>query len=121
MKDKDSVTKAENLFGGEGIKITCEGERHLGAAIGSLEFREKYVMEKVNGWIRDIKQLTSYGKDDPQLAYVAYAKGLCHRWKYVQRTIPEVGHLFEPLEDAIRDILIPAIVGREVSVMIENY
>ena len=37
------------------------------------------------------------------------------RWCFVQRTIPEISHLFEPLEGVIRDNLIPAIVGKTVS------
>ena len=37
------------------------------------------------------------------------------RWCFVQRTISDIGHLFEPLEDAIRDKFIPAVVGRTVS------
>ena len=32
-----------------------------------------------------------------------------------QRTVPDVSELFEPLENTIRDQLIPALVGREVS------
>ena len=31
-----------------------------------------------------------------------------------QRTVPDASELFEPLENAIRDQLIPALVGREV-------
>ena len=39
------------------------------------------------------------------------------RWTYVQRTISGISMLFQPLEDAIsiRDKLLPAIIGREVS------
>ena len=50
-----------------------------------------------------------------QIAYCAFTKGLCRRWTYVQRTVSGVSQLFQPLEDAIRDTLIPAIVGREIS------
>ena len=38
-----------------------------------------------------------------------------HRWTFIQRTVPNIGHLLEPLETAIRESLIPAIVGRHVS------
>ena len=37
------------------------------------------------------------------------------RWCFIQRTISGISHLFQPLEDAIRDKLIPSIVGRRVS------
>ena len=44
-----------------------------------------------------------------------YDKALCMRWCFVQRTIPEIKHLFEPLEECIRQKFIPAIIGRKVS------
>ena len=37
------------------------------------------------------------------------------RWCFVQRTISGISHLFEPLEDAIRNNFIPAVIGRNVS------
>ncbi len=37
------------------------------------------------------------------------------RWSFLQRTIPNISHSFGPLEDTIREKLIPAIVGRKVS------
>ena len=44
-----------------------------------------------------------------------YTKSICHRWVFVQRTIPNISDLFIPLEECIRQVLIPAIVGRKVS------
>ncbi len=40
---------------------------------------------------------------------------MCHRWTFIQRTIPDIGHLSAPLEHAIRHKFIPAIVGRDIS------
>ena len=37
------------------------------------------------------------------------------RWCFIQRTISDIGPKFQPLEDTIREKLIPAIVGRTVS------
>ena len=45
----------------------------------------------------------------------AFTKAISHRWTYVQRTVPNIADLFEPVEKAIRDTLIPAIVGRKVN------
>ena len=47
--------------------------------------------------------------------HTAFTKGLSSRWTHFQRTVPDASELFEPLENAIRDELIPALVGREVS------
>jgi len=34
-----------------------------------------------------------------------------------QRTVPDASELFEPLENAIRDQLIPALVGSSLSLL----
>ena len=47
--------------------------------------------------------------------YSCFTKAIAHRWSYVQRTIPGIDRLFIPLEEVIREKLIPAIVGRKVS------
>ena len=70
------------------MKIICDGERHLGAAIGSKEFRERYVSTKVAKWVKDVEELSTIATDEPQAALSAFTKALCHRWTFVQRTIP---------------------------------
>ena len=115
VKDLKYLPTAKSLFHGTGIKITLEGDRHLGAVIGSSSFKESFVKKKIEGWVKDVEQLAALGHEEPQLAYSAYTKALCMRWTYVQRTISGTSLLFQPLEDAIRDKLLPAIIGREVS------
>ena len=83
--------------------------------IGSDNFRTKYIQRKVEGWVSDIVELSKIAKEEPQNAYTAFTKGLCHRWTFLQRTIDNVSKFFEPLEEAIRNKLIPALVGRNVS------
>lgn len=107
--------KAQTIFGESGVKITCEGERHMGAVIGSLYYKELYVRLKVQKWIQDVVELTKFAKDEPQAVYSCFTKAIAHRWSYVQRTIPGIKHLFIPLEEVIRDKLIPNLVGRNVS------
>lgn len=105
------------LFAQNGIQITCEGERHLGAVVGSDSYRTSYVSNKVEKWVIDIKELSKIGKEEPQAAFTAFTKGISHRWTFIQRTIPNTSHLFEPLEDSIRESFIPAIIGRKISDM----
>ena len=66
-------------------------------------------------WVKDVEELALIAKDEPQLAYSAYTKGLSHRWTYVQRTISDISQLFKPLEAAISQKFIPAMLGREIS------
>ena len=44
--------EAEQVFMGTGIKITTEGKRHLGAALGNERYREEYVGNLVNDWVK---------------------------------------------------------------------
>ena len=106
---------AEEIFRGSGVQITIEGERHMGAVIGSETCKENYVKNKVQKWIADVEELAKIAGDEPQLVYASYTKAISHRWTYVQRTIPNIDHLFAPLEETIRDKLIPALIGRKVS------
>ena len=115
VKNPEDLLTAEEIFRGTGVKITTSGERHLGAVIGSHEFRSEYVSGKIQKWIKDVEQLAEIAKDEPQLAYSAYTKALSMRWCFLQRTVPDTKHFFSPLEDVIRDKLIPAIIGKNIS------
>ena len=107
--------KAKEIFGNCGVKITTTGERHMGAVVGTEEFKIQYVNEKVAKWVQDVEELTKIAEDEPQSALSSFTKAISHRWTYVQRTIPNISNLFQPLEEAIRTKFIPAIVGRAVS------
>ena len=115
VKDLSMLAHANEVFGGTGITIDTEGERHLGAVIGNDDFKHKYVTNKIEKWVEDVKQLAQIANDEPQLAYAAFTKALSYRWSFVQRTINNISHLFQPLEDIIGEVFIPAIVGRKVS------
>ena len=101
--------EAEQVFQGTGINITTDGQRHLGAALGTERFREEYVCNLVNDWVKQIKMLSMIAKIDPHSAYAAYTHGLRHKFTYAMRTIPNTGNMLQPVENAIRNMLIPAL------------
>ena len=47
LKDASKLDECEELFRSAPINITLAGKRHLGAAIGSTEFKNEYIDEKV--------------------------------------------------------------------------
>ena len=94
MKTPELLEHAKEVFSDTGICIVLEGERHLGAVIGTAEFKESYVSKKVENWIKDIEQLSNIAQNEPQIALSAYTKALCMRWSFLQRTIPNIRHLF---------------------------
>jgi len=106
---------AQKIFKGDGIKITDQGEYLLGSIIGTESFREQYIKNKVESWVKDLQSISKYSQDDPQAAYTAFTKRLSSRWTLFQRTVPDASELFEPLENTITDQLIPALVGQEAS------
>ena len=73
------MPKAQELF--EDLKtenITSEGDRHLGAVLGSTEFKEKYVSKKVSDWVDDLRALNEIARGEPQAVYSGFTRGLCH-------------------------------------------
>ena len=115
LRDPALLPHAKMLFAKTGVQIITDGQRHLGAVIGSDVYRKYYVSEKVDKWIKDVKELAAVATEEPQAALAAFTKGIQHRWTFVQRTIPDTSELFQPLEDTIREDLIPSIVGRKIS------
>ena len=101
---------AKTIFEDTDINISTEGHQHLGAVLGSRNHLEKYVEEKVEGWINEIVKLAEFAHSHPQASYVAYTFGLKHRWTYYTRTLPNIEDLLEPLERAISDVLIPSMI-----------
>ncbi len=59
-----------------------------------------------------IHELAQIAKTQPHAAYSAFTHGLASKWTYFLRTIPDIAHLLQPLEDAIRHKFIPALTGR---------
>ena len=62
------------MFGDE-VNITTEGQRHLGAVIGSQEFKDQYCREKVLGWKGELEALSEIARSQPDAAYTVFTKG----------------------------------------------
>ena len=48
---------ALKTFENAGVNVTKDGKRHLGAVIGSAEYPENYVAQKVNTWLDELNTL----------------------------------------------------------------
>ena len=79
----------------ETINKTVQGQRHLGAAIGSREYVEEYVDDKVTNWISEITKLAEFAVTQPQASYAADTFGLKHRRTYFLRTLPDIQDLLD--------------------------
>ena len=104
MKKSDPLRTTE-IFSETTINITTEGRKHLGAALGSRDFFEEYVDEKVEEWVAQVTRLVEFVTTQPRSSYTAFAFGLRH----LLRTLPDIAPFLEPLERARADLLVPTI------------
>ena len=117
---EEKEEEAKHVFQDTDIVITTEGKRHLGAAIGSSSFVETFVSNKVEEWKEEIEKLSSVAGSQPHAAYAAFVHGTKHKWSYISRTVPNCGHLLQPLENAIQQKFIPAISGGPPCSLVER-
>ena len=108
----DLLDLANEVFSDTEVKITAGGEKHLGAAIGTTEAKDEFVSQQVEKWKSEIKELAQVAEIEPHAAYTAFTFGVRHKWNHIMRTVPNIEHLLQPLEDAIRTEFIPALTGR---------
>ena len=69
---EEHLDKARFIFKGSEIKITKSSQRHLGAAIGSKEFKREYIESMVNSWKDQLIYLSKIAEMETQAAYVAF-------------------------------------------------
>ena len=109
------LEEARRIFKGTGVRFTSEGMRHLGAAIGSRQFKESYLQEKIDEWVEGVERLAKIAAIEPQVAFSAFIQRMQSRWTFVTRTVANISELMQPLEDAIRQKFLPSLLGREVN------
>ena len=63
-------------------------------------------------WIEEIQTLEEIASTQPHAVYSALVHGVSSQWLFITRTTTDIEHLLQPLEDAIHQILIPALTGR---------
>ena len=109
------LSKAKEMFQDTGIHITEDGQQHLGATLGSGTFIDTFTKKKIARWTELIISLAEIAKSHPHAAYCGFVHGLSNQWSFTMRTVPGIEDLFQPIEEAIRYHLIPALTGRDVS------
>ncbi len=103
------MEKARELFKDTGVQITSEGQRHLGAAVGSPTFVAEYIREKVLSWEKQLHLMGEAGKISPHCLHAAFTKGFRSVWTYLLRTVPEAGHHMGPIDKLINEVIAPVV------------
>ena len=116
MKPQELEDKAERVFGDE-VNVTKEGKRHLGAVIGSKEYKDQYCAEKVQGWRGEISTLSlaEIAKRQPHAAYIVFAKGYKSKFTYCMRTVESFEQYVDPVQQVIDEMFLPTLFGRAES------
>ena len=107
------ISKAEKEFYDTNIQITYTGQKHLGAVIGTITYKNEHVKTKVKTWVRKIKLLSQTAVTEPHATYCAFVTGYKHNMTYYMRTIPEISELLTPLYEVIRLPIFADISNKE--------
>ena len=87
----------------------------MGASIGSAEFKDSYIDEKVAKWTKNVERLAEFAQSQPHAAYAAFIHAEQHKYTYFLRTIPGISDNFKPLDDAINNSFLPSLFGCELN------
>ena len=103
---------ARELFYGSDLNITVKGKKHLGAIIGSEEFKKEYVEELIDDWCKELNTLSEIALIEPHAAYASYIHGFQHKFTYAMRTIPGIEVFVKRLDDIITNDFIRNLFNR---------
>jgi hypothetical protein len=118
---------ARELFQHTGVQITTsgskdegsdgvnQGAKHLGAAVGSDAFREIFINNKLKEWTHSSEILSQIAATEPHAAYAVFTHCLQARWTFICRSMHGLSVLLQPLEQAIRDVFLPALLRKNLS------
>ena len=84
----EKENEAREVFGDTAINISTEGQKHLGAVLGSRTHLEECVKGKVEDWVKQVVKLAEFAAVNPQASYAAFTFGLKHRWTYYLEHCP---------------------------------
>ena len=60
--------KAIHIFKDTNIQITTKAKKHFAATLGTSQFRDNYIMEKINKQVEELHVLKEIAKTEPQAA-----------------------------------------------------
>ena len=66
----------------------------------------------MNDWAEGVKALGRISTRFPQTAYAGLVKALQNEWTYLQRVTTGSGSLYAPIEKAITENFLPALLGQ---------
>jgi hypothetical protein len=87
------------------------GHRYLGGFVGAGTDEANWIDPQISKWIEGVQDLSMVATRYPQSAYAGFTKSLQAEWQYVQRVTPHLNQAFAPLELAIAQTFLPALLN----------
>jgi len=88
-----------------------DGYRHVGGFIGTQEAKTLWIQPQITQWTKGIECLAQVAPRFPQTAYAGLAKSIQLEWQYLQHIVQETGPMLAPIEDAIANTFLPALIN----------
>ena len=115
LKNADDLPNAKGIFKDCEISIKLDRQRHLGAVLGSDEYKDYYIRNLIDDWSKMMKKLVEFSKSQPHAAYSAFTHGVRHKVTYFMRTIEGLEKYLDPIDRIIDNDFIPSLFGCQVS------
>ena len=104
--------KTVHIFKDSSIqKANSTGKRHLDATVGTSQFRDERIMEKINKWVEELHVLCETAKTEPQAAYACSLYEYKNKFNCYMRTVSGIDHLLRKADKVFLTDFIPAITG----------
>jgi hypothetical protein len=108
---KEEEAEARAAFEEAGISVNfCRGKRYVGGFVGSEAMLEHWMDPKVKKWVAGIGILACIALRFPQTAYAGLVSSLQAEWQYLCRVVPGAERFLGPIESAICEKFIPALL-----------
>ena len=101
------------IFAGTNVNVKSDGVTVLGSPVGSPKFVKHEVDKKIGQWCDKLRLLADIAQTQPQAAHCAFTHGLFNEWSYIFRTCEIDECQIQPLEECMRMVFIPSLLGRE--------
>ena len=103
---------AKREFAVEGLTLNfVSGSRYLGAYLGPYAELEALVKPQVEAWDHRVRVFAKIVRRHPHSSYAGLVMSLQSECQYLQSTVPGVGTLMGPIEEALRDRFFPLLFG----------
>ena len=77
---EDLLPSAMQAFADTDVQVTSDGRPYLGAALGTEEYAQAFVADKVQQWRDELEQLARIAHTQPHAAHSAFTHGMTSKW-----------------------------------------